>query len=192
MIWVTIITIVGACVSALLAVRARRLLVSALWLACSSAFLSALFYALGAHTVAVIELSVGAGLVTILFVFGISIAGDEGLEKRPLVHWTLAAALILIALGLLGWFVLPAADPAAAAATELPFAAMLWQQRGLDVMVQIGLIFAGVLGILGILAEVETASAPRTAVAAPPAAKPPAPEFAAADAPPAPALIKES
>ena len=177
--WVSIITIVGACLSAFMAVRTRRLLVSALWLACTSAFLSALFYALGAQAVAVIELSVGAGLVTILFVFGVSIAGDEGLEARPLVHWTIAAALILIALGLLGWFVLPAADPAAAAA-EPPFSVMLWQERGLDVMVQIGLIFAGVLGILGILAEVETAKAPRTAPAAAPAEAP------------APALLKES
>jgi len=35
------------------------------------------------------------------------------------------------------------------------FAEMLWQQRGLDVLVQIVLIFAGVLGLLGLLAEVE-------------------------------------
>jgi hypothetical protein len=30
---------------------------------------------------------------------------------------------------------------------------MLWQQRGLDVLAQIVLIFAGVLGLLGLLAE---------------------------------------
>jgi hypothetical protein len=32
---------------------------------------------------------------------------------------------------------------------------MLWQQRGLDVLVQIVLVFAGVMGLLGLLAEVE-------------------------------------
>jgi hypothetical protein len=30
---------------------------------------------------------------------------------------------------------------------------MLWEQRGLDMLVQIGLIFAGVLGVLGLLAD---------------------------------------
>ena len=29
----------------------------------------------------------------------------------------------------------------------------MWMQRGLDTFVQIGLIFAGVLGLLGLLAE---------------------------------------
>ena len=36
---------------------------------------------------------------------------------------------------------------------EAPFASVLWQERGFDVLVQIGLIFAGVLGILGLLRE---------------------------------------
>lgn len=153
--WVSLITVVGASVSAFLAVRTRRLLVAALWLACTSALLSVLFYNLGAHEVAVIELSVGAGLVTILFVFGISIAGEESMDASPLVHWSVAGALVIIAMGLLGWLVLPAGE-AASAVVEPSFSAMLWQERGLDVMVQIGLIFAGVLGILGILSEVET------------------------------------
>ena len=32
---------------------------------------------------------------------------------------------------------------------------MLWNQRGLDVLVQVVLIFSGVLGFLGLLAEVK-------------------------------------
>ena len=50
-----------------------------------SASLAALLYALGAHEVAVIELSVGAGLVTVLFVFAINIAGEEPIEIKALV-----------------------------------------------------------------------------------------------------------
>lgn len=184
--WVSLITVVGASISAFLAVRTRRLLVAALWLACTSALLSVLFYHLGAREVAVIELSVGAGLVTILFVFGISIAGEESMDASPLVHWSVAGALVVIAIGLVGWLVLPAGD-AAGAVAEPTFAVMLWQERGLDVMVQIGLIFAGVLGVLGILAEVETARVRR-----------PLPETAVSDAPgPTPgdvavAVVKES
>lgn len=160
--WVSLVAILGACFCALMAVRTRRLLLSALWLACCSALLSVILYLLGAPEVAVIELSVGAGLVTILFVFGISIAGEDSMSERPLVHWAIAAALLIIPLGLLAWLLLPAGE-AAAAVAEPSFSVMLWQERGLDVMVQIGLIFAGVLGVLGILAEVETARAPRRA-----------------------------
>ncbi|MHB1482597.1 MAG: hydrogenase subunit MbhD domain-containing protein, partial [Bellilinea sp.] len=59
-------------VCAILAVRASRLLVSALWLAATSALVALEMYLLGAPEIAVIELSVGAGLVTILFVFAIN------------------------------------------------------------------------------------------------------------------------
>ena len=58
---------------ALQAIRAVHLLHSAVWLAATSAMLSILFYLLGAPYVAVIELSVGAGLVTVLFIFAIGI-----------------------------------------------------------------------------------------------------------------------
>ena len=55
--------------AALATLRARSLLLSALWLAGVSAMISTLLYTLSAHQVAVIELSVGAGLVTIFFIF---------------------------------------------------------------------------------------------------------------------------
>jgi hypothetical protein len=50
--------------------------------------------------------------------------------------------------------------------TEL--AQVIWQQRGLDVLVQVVLIFSGVLGLLGLLAEAKA-----------PLAYPVAEEFAA-------------
>ena len=96
------------------AFRARRLLASALWLAGVSALLSILFYRLGAPQVAVIELSVGAGLVTVLFVFAISVAGDEGLGAQPLVGGPVALVLALVAVVLLASLVLPAPELAAA------------------------------------------------------------------------------
>lgn len=151
-----LLLMIAAVLCAFQALRTRQLLAAALWLACTSAIVAGLLYALGAHEVAVIELSVGAGLVTVLFVFGITIAGEETQEMRSLVPWALAGGLALALIGLVGWFILPMAE-AGTAVTEPSFSVMLWENRGLDMLVQIGLIFAGVMGILGILAEKETA-----------------------------------
>jgi len=59
----------GILASAILAIRTKRLLISAIWLAVASALTAVMIYLLGAPQIAVIELSVGAGLVTVLFVF---------------------------------------------------------------------------------------------------------------------------
>ncbi len=141
-------------VCGVMAVLARRLLASALWLAGTSAVLSVFLYQLGAPQVAVIELSVGAGLVTVLFVFAINVAGDEAVEGKSVVPQSLAWALTLAPLVILAVALLPAAVGGAAASPGL-FVNVLWQDRGLDVVVQVVLIFAGVLGLLGLLAEVE-------------------------------------
>ncbi len=79
-----LLIVAATLVCALQAVRSRRLLMSALWLAGASALVALMMYLLGAPEVAVIELSVGAGLVTVLFVFAINIAGEEPLPTlRP-------------------------------------------------------------------------------------------------------------
>lgn len=151
--------VLGAILCAFQALRTKQLLSAALWLACTSALVACLLYSLGANEVAVIELSVGAGLVTVLFVFGISIAGEDAMGKPSLVPWAIAGGVALMAMGLVAWFTLPSGEPVAPI-IEPSFSIMLWEQRGLDVLVQIGLIFAGVLGILGILAEKEPAAKP--------------------------------
>jgi uncharacterized MnhB-related membrane protein len=144
--------IVLAFACAVQAIRGERLITSALWLAGVSAALSIVFYLMGAYTVAVIELSVGAGLVTVLFVFAINIAGEEAIALPTLIPKPLAGGLVIATVVVLGWLALPL--PAAENPTLEPsFAAVLWGQRGLDVLVQIVLIFAGVLGLLGLLAE---------------------------------------
>ena len=146
--------IVFAVVFAALAIRAKRLLTSALWLAGVSALLSVVFYLYGARQVAVIELSVGAGLVTVLFVFAISIAGEDAIGARSIVPKWLAWGLVILLVLLLGWFtLLPPANPVNQSGSDLALATMLWQERGLDVLVQVVLIFSGVLGLLGLLAE---------------------------------------
>lgn len=132
--------------------RSKRLITSALWLAGVSALLSVVFFQLGGWQIAVIELSVGAGLVTILFVFAINIVGDEVVEERSLLPRSFVVGIILLNTLLMGWFLFPVISQATEG-TEPPFSTMLWQERGLDILVQIVLIFAGVLGLLGLLAE---------------------------------------
>ena len=87
---------------AFMAIRARHLIVAALWLAGASALVSIVLYASGAHLAAVIELSVGAGLVTVLFVFAISIAGDDALHSREFVPNSTAITLMLVFLAPIG------------------------------------------------------------------------------------------
>jgi uncharacterized MnhB-related membrane protein len=148
-----LILIVLSVIFAMQAIRASRLLNSALWLAGCSALVSLIFYLMGAIQVAVIELSVGAGLVTILFVFAISIAGESEIESQTVLPKPLIWGLTLLYLTLLGWYLLPASLLGVPAAAEVPLAEMLWETRALDMLVQVVLIFCGVLGLLGILGE---------------------------------------
>jgi uncharacterized MnhB-related membrane protein len=139
------------------AVRAPRLLLAALWLAGASALTALLMYRLGAPEVAVIELSVGAGLVTVLFVFAINIAGEEPpVALRSLVPKPLAALGVLCAVGLAATMVLPTLRTPAAPGQAFTFATVLWEQRGLDAVLQIVLIIGGVLAVLGLFAERRT------------------------------------
>jgi NADH:ubiquinone oxidoreductase subunit 6 (subunit J) len=177
--------VAGTLLCAGMAIRAKRLLAAALWLAGVSALVSILLYRLGAHEVAVIELSVGAGLVTVLFVFAIGLAGEEAMEARPVLPKPVAWGLILVSAILLGWMTLPWQAGEGGPAEQASFATLLWQDRGLDVLVQIVLIFSGVLGVLGLLAEtrvpverwiVEKPAAPSTPPAPARPASQPAPQ----------------
>ncbi len=144
--------VAGMLLCALQAIRAKHLLTSALWLAGVSALVSIILYRLGAQEVAVIELSVGAGLVTVLFVFAISIAGDDAMSAPPVVPRALAAGMILAFAVILGAMVLPI-DNLDLTPAERTFSQALWDDRALDVLVQIVLIFAGVLGLIAILKD---------------------------------------
>jgi NADH:ubiquinone oxidoreductase subunit 6 (subunit J) len=150
--WHILIT-AGILVCALEAILAGRLLYSALWLAGCSALTALLIFLLGAPEIAVIELSVGAGLVTVLFVFAINIAGEEALPLQRLIPRPVALGLVGLALILLGWFILPGFKSALSIPQASQFSIEVWDKRSLDVLLQVVLIFSGVLGILGLLAE---------------------------------------
>lgn len=148
-----ILATVGILICGIQALRAQRQLVSALWLAGTSALAAVLLYLLGAPEVAVIELSVGAGLVTVLFVFAINIAGDEAVVLKSILPKPLSWILVTAAVLLLGWMILPSLNIPLPAPLSQSFSTSLWVDRKLDVLLQAALIFAGVLGVLGLLAE---------------------------------------
>jgi uncharacterized MnhB-related membrane protein len=148
--------VIGAIFCSLMAMTARNLLAATVWLAAVSAQVAMLMYLMGAETVAVIELSVGAGLVTVLFVFAISTAGEETTDPGPIsgTYAVVAATLAIVLTTLLVWMVLPAPEAAeTAAAAGLTFAQTLWQQRSLDTLLQIVLISAGAMAVLGLISN---------------------------------------
>jgi len=148
-----IVILIGMLICAAMAVRTQRLLISALWLAGASALVALWMYLLGAPEIAVIELSVGAGLVTVLFVFAINIAGEGGISGKEILPRWVSWGLLIVSIGLLAWFSLTGGFPAPGASDGQLFKVNFWESRSVDVLLQIVIIFAGALGILGLLAE---------------------------------------
>jgi hypothetical protein len=84
--------------------------------------------------------------------------GDDASDPGPVIPRSVAVGLTLLTIAMLGYmaYSLPSRDVADRVPTLLR---SLWQQRVLDVWIQMVLIFAGVLGILGLLAEGKSARA---------------------------------
>ena len=144
--------LLGAVFCAYRAIVAKRILSATIYLACISALTSAVIYLMGAAQVAVMELSVGAGLVTVLLVYALSVVGDDALDPASVIPKPLAFGLVALTSILLGWMVYPAI-PAYFERGSMTLAISLWQSRVLDVWIQIALIFSGVMGVLGLLSE---------------------------------------
>jgi NADH:ubiquinone oxidoreductase subunit 6 (subunit J) len=153
---------------ALVAVRAPGLIAAALWLAGTSACLALTLYLLDAPYAAVIELSVGAGLVAVLFVLAVTTVGDSGSFARPQIPGWLAGALAMLCIGILGWLLQPNLQSSPTGNSgQVSFARIFWEQRALDVIGQLVLLFVAALGVrvlLGQAARPPTASLTDAAV----------------------------
>lgn len=134
------------------AIVAKRILSATIYLACISALVSAVLYLLGAAQVAVMELSVGAGLVTVLLVYAVSVVGDDALDPASVIPKPLAFALVGLVTILMAWMAFPAIQRTVNI-SSVDLGSVLWQNRVLDVWIQIVLIFSGVMGVLGLLSE---------------------------------------
>ncbi len=148
----------GILISAILAISAKRLLISAIWLAFTSALVALMIYLLGAPQLAVIELSVGAGLVTVLFVFAINISGEEAINLVSPLPKVLVWCSTLLAVGLILFFFLRSLGivQSPAEGAGLP-PSVFWEERYFDFLLQIVLIFAGVLSVIGLLSNAKSA-----------------------------------
>ena len=142
----------GAAFCAYRAMISKHLLPSTLYLAGVSALATVTLYLLGAHEVAVIELSVGAGLVTVLLVYALSVVGEDVFDPTSIIPKPLAFLLVAGIGGLVIWMAYPLTIQQNVDG-EVLLANVLWKQRALDVWVQVALIFSGVMGVLGLLSE---------------------------------------
>jgi len=148
----TTAALVVTVLAGLVAVAARDFLLSILSLSGASVALAVYFYLAGAPIAAVFEAVVAAGLVTVLFLFVISLTETDAAErisgaKLPVVGLALG---LLLGVGIAVWTLL---DPAAASGTDVAFAEALWSVRSIDLLAVTVLVFVGVLAVVRLTAE---------------------------------------
>ncbi|MGB8958524.1 MAG: NADH-quinone oxidoreductase subunit J [Candidatus Aminicenantales bacterium] len=145
--------LIGLVIFSVLAILLKDLLKSAISLALASLLLGIIFFRMNAPYAGVFEISVVAGLITVLFVLTIALTGKgEDVRESRLVNWVFplvfAAFLVIDALvmkGLLGQV------PALASGAESgSFGEVLWKARTFDLVGQIAVILAGVFAVLAL------------------------------------------
>lgn len=145
-------TLAATVALALIAVAVRDFLVSILSLSGASLALAVYFYLAGAPIAAVFEAVVAAGLVTVLFLFVISLTETDAAEriegvKLPVVGLALGG---LLGVGIAVWTLI---DPVASGGTDVAFAEALWTGRSIDLLAVTVLVFVGVLAVVRLTAE---------------------------------------
>lgn len=146
---------IGLVAFSILAVLSRDLLRSAISLAVASVFLAVIFFRMNAVYAGVFEISVVAGLITVLFITTIALTrGDQEVveNKRHLLIFPLFF-LILIVIDILVMKNLLGKIPAIVSSESGTFGEVLWNQRTFDLVGQIGVILAGVLAVLALFRQ---------------------------------------
>jgi hypothetical protein len=73
-----------------------------------------------------------------------------------------ARILVLVVIGLLHWLLLPQVPfVRAAAQADAPFLLQVWDNRLLDLFVQIAVIISGIIGVLSLLGETRKGVVPQ-------------------------------
>ncbi len=153
MIWLTLLLVLLV-LAALWASMTTALLRATLGLALTSALLSVVMFALGATLAAVVELSVCAGLISVVLVSVTSLTQPRSLKeaveaRKNRLHRFWPLPLVLLGAGVALSFVrvpvdiilrLPAGDG--------DVRTVLWSMRQLDLFGQILILLAGVFGVL--------------------------------------------
>jgi NADH-quinone oxidoreductase subunit J len=141
------------------AVMTRSLLRSALGLALTSVLLAIVMFRLNAPLAAVFELSVCAGLISVLFVSTVSLTHPlshkqtiDHMRTRFLRFWFLP--VILVATGIVLSFI-PVALKLKLPAPELAgdVRQVMWNARSIDMLGQIIILLSGVFGVVVLFRE---------------------------------------
>lgn len=143
----------GLVVFSLLAVLLRDILKAAISLAVSSLLLGILFFRMDAPYAGAFEISVVAGLITVLFIVTIALTKAEGdVRESRLAAWIFPLFFVvflvidfLVMRRLLGQI---SSVPSSAEAGT--FGQVLWKNRTFDLVAQVGVIFAGVFAVLAL------------------------------------------
>jgi NADH:ubiquinone oxidoreductase subunit 6 (subunit J) len=160
MITTTHMVLLGALVvSAVWTVLTARLLRSDVGLAMTSAILTILMFQLSSPLAAVFELSVGAGLISAIFISTISLtqrvtAENLAVRQREQLHryWLLPLILLAAGVALLSThFVLNIRPPAPPAENDVRI--VLWNMRHLDLLGQVAILLAGAFGVVSLFKE---------------------------------------
>ncbi|MBI4708091.1 MAG: hypothetical protein HY761_09240 [Candidatus Omnitrophica bacterium] len=153
------IVLVALVLAALWTVMTRSLIRAAIGLAATSAILTIIMFRLNSPLAAVFELSVCAGLISVLFVSTISLT-QPLTKEEVLAHmkerlgrfWFLP--FLVVAIGLILSFIqfkfnlkLPAPE------VEKDVRAVLWNLRQLDLLGQIIILITGVFGVVILFRE---------------------------------------
>jgi NADH-quinone oxidoreductase subunit J len=148
-------------ICSLAAVMAKRTIHAAIFLALLSILLAGVMFAANAPWAGVFELSVCAGLITVLFASAASMVGrGESYAKREakIFRWL---PLALLVFGIMVWWtagpifapLFNAAAPNAGAPALMSVGDIIWKLRMPDLLGQLCIFVAGVLTVRTILGE---------------------------------------
>lgn len=159
-IWIILMLLLV--VFALLSVMVRNLLRAAIALALTSAVLTIIMYVMKSPLAAVFELSVCAGLITVVFISAISMTRPRSEEetrirrKERIRRFAYLPVLIIVAFTVLLWLAWTRVDFNTLIRTSeitTTVQQVLWNSRQLDILGQIIIILAGVFGIVVLFKE---------------------------------------
>ncbi|MBP7056694.1 MAG: hypothetical protein KBB52_07560 [Candidatus Omnitrophica bacterium] len=154
-----IFLLIAMTVAAVWAVIGRSLLKAMISLAITSVIITILMFRLDSPLAAVFELSVCAGLITVVFISTISLTKPmshneiiEQSRERWKRYWPLPIIIVLVGLGL-AFMNIPKDFPIFQGTSKMDVRTVLWNMRQLDLFGQIIIIIAGALGIVVLFEE---------------------------------------
>jgi NADH:ubiquinone oxidoreductase subunit 6 (subunit J) len=148
-----IVLLTGLTLAAALAVMAKDLIKAAIALAASSLLLGIVFFRMNAPFAGVFEISVVAGLITVLFILTIALTKTEGeVQESKTALWIFPLFFVLfVAIDALVMKGLTSKIAALPAAPETgAFGDVLWKQRTFDLIGQLAVILSGVFAVLAL------------------------------------------